>query len=184
MFEYARAAGLQMLGGRDITIEHNRHQVRGHFWAADAAAGDPDSASKPSAFSSVKTIVILPGFTEFCEKYAAEFLRFRQMGFNVLAIDWPGQGRSVHFGYHWLAVHCTDFDDHLQALDRLIETVGLGSQPITLFGHSMGGHLALRYAAWRADLVQGVILSAPMMAPPVMPVWLIRLAATPLARLV
>ena len=90
MFEYARAAGLPMLGGRDITIEHNRHRVRGHFWAAD----DLDIEPIPSAFNSVKTIVILPGFTEFCEKYAAEFLRFHQMGFNVLAIDWPGQGQS------------------------------------------------------------------------------------------
>jgi len=185
MFEHARAAGLPMLGGLDITIDHNRHRVRGHFWAADTAAHDPDTApvqSTPPAFSSVKIIVILPGFTEFCEKYAAEFLRFHQMGFNVLAIDWPGQGQSGHFGHHWLAVHCTDFDDHLQALDRLIDAVGLGGQPITLFGHSMGGHLALRYAAWRPDLVQGVILSAPMMAPPAMPVWLIRLASYALGR--
>ena len=37
--------------------------------------------------------------------------------------------------------------------------------------------MALRYAVWRPYSVKAVILSAPMMAPPVVPVWLIRIAS-------
>ena len=124
-----------------------------------------------------KTIVIFPGFTEFCEKYSKEVLCFHERGYNVLVIDWPGQGQSGHFGWHPLAVHCDDFDHHIGAMDAVIEQAGLDGHDLILFGHSMGGHLALRYAAWRAHDVKAVILSAPMMAPPVMPVWLIRIAS-------
>ena len=59
----------------------------------------------------------------------------------------------------------------------MIWTVGLDGHKLLLFGHSMGGHLSRRYAAWRPRKVAAVILSAPMMAPPIMPVWLIRLTS-------
>ena len=94
-------------------------------------------------------MVILPGFTEFCEKYSRDILRLHQSGFNVLVIDWPGQGLSGHFGKNPLAVHCDDFAVYLAALDAAIGAAGLGEDRLFLFGHSMGGHLALRYAARR-----------------------------------
>ena len=182
MFEWARSAGLDMLGGVDIYAYHRGASVRANFWAAGQAALDPDDRyitgnAAPQPNSATKTIVILPGFTEFCEKYSAEVLRFHDKGYNVLIIDWPGQGQSGHFGRHPLAVHCDDFDHHLGALDAVIAAAGLDGHELVLFGHSMGGHLALRYAASRGPWVTGVILSAPMMAPPVMPVWLVRLAS-------
>ena len=126
------------------------------------------------AKTGAATMVILPGFTEFCEKYSRDILRLHQSGFNVLVIDWPGQGLSGHFGKNPLAVHCDDFAVYLAALDAVIEAAGLGEDRLFLFGHSMGGHLALRYAARRPRHSLGVILTAPMMAPPVMPIWLIR----------
>ena len=92
----------------------------------------------------------------------------------MLIIDWPGQGRSGHFGSHWLTVHCSDFNDHLRALDLLIGKTRLEGEDLVLFGHSMGGHLALRYSNWRFDRVKCVILSAPMMLPPVTPVMFVR----------
>ena len=63
------------------------------------------------------------------------------------------------------------------ARGALVDEAGLRGHDLILVGHSMGGNLALRYAVWRADDVKAVILSAPMMAPPVMPVWLIRVAS-------
>ena len=170
MFEHARAAGLPTLGGTDIVIERDGVPLRGHFWPAMTMAAQ-------QAGNQAKTIIILPGFTEFCEKYAAEANRFHQKGFNVLIIDWPGQGRSGHMGSHVLAVHCLDFDHHLDALDKLISAAGITKEKVLLFGHSMGGHLALRHACRHPDWVFAVILSAPMMAPPVMPVWLVRTAS-------
>ena len=193
MFDHARAAGLPMLGGSDVFIYHAGIRVRAHFWVAgrpsseayshDIPAPDtpitdtPVETSFEGGFATSKTIVILPGFTEFCEKYSAEILRFHNQGYNVLTIYWPGQGQSGHLGKDPLAVHCDDFANHLGALDAVMDVVGLGGHDMVLFGHSMGGHLALRYAALCGDRVRGVILSAPMMAPPVMPVWLVRFAS-------
>jgi len=179
MFERARAAGLPMLGGYDFFAYYGDSPVRAHFWASGQQALDPNDKYKiagtfPLPSKSQKTIVIFPGFTEFCEKYSKEVLRFHERDYNVLVIDWPGQGQSGHFGWHPMAVHCDDFDHHIGAMDSVIEKVGLDGHDLILFGHSMGGHLALRYAAWRSHNVKAIILSAPMMAPPLMPVWFIR----------
>jgi len=181
MFDAARAAGLPMLGGGDIFVPSASGVVRAHYWAAGWPARDPhDQPDHPAQLrpngkkTDAATIVILPGFTEFCEKYSSAVLRLHQSGHNVLIIDWPGQGLSGHYGKDPLAVHCDDFSVYLAALDAVIEAAGLGQDQLFLFGHSMGAHLALRYAARRPSHSLGVMLSAPMMAPPVMPVWLIR----------
>ena len=181
MFNAARAAGLPMLSGVDIFVPSAGGVVRAHYWAAGRLAHDPsDQPDEPVPLrenvtkTDVATIVILPGFTEFCEKYSPHVLRFHQSGHNVLIIDWPGQGLSGHYGKDPLAVHCDDFSIYLDALDAAIKAVGLWQEQLFLFGHSMGGHLALRYAARRPAHTLGVILCAPMMAPPIMPIWLIR----------
>ena len=181
MFDAARAAGLPMLGGVDIFVPSASGVVRAHYWAAGWPARDPsDQPDKPVPLrenvtkTDVATIVILPGFTEFCEKYSPHVLRLHQSGHNVLIIDWPGQGLSGHYGKDPLAVHCDDFSIYLDALDAAIKAVGLWQEQLFLFGHSMGGHLALRYAARRPAHSLGVILCAPMMAPPIMPICLIR----------
>ena len=181
MFNAARAAGLPMLSGVDIFVPSAGGVVRAHSWAAGRPALDPrdqPAESVPLRENGTKkdsaTIVILPGFTEFCEKYSPQVRRLHQSGHNVLIIDWPGQGLSGHYGKDPLAVHCDDFSIYLDALDAAIKAVGLWQDQLFLFGHSMGGHLALRYAARRPAHTLGVILCAPMMAPPVMPIWLIR----------
>ena len=181
MFNAARAAGLPMLSGVDIYVPSAGGVVRAHYWAAGRPALDPrDQPDEPMPLrenatkTDVATIVILPGFSEFCEKYSSHVFRLHQSGHNVLIIDWPGQGLSGHYGKDPLAVHCDDFSIYLDSLDAAIKAAGLWQDQLFLFGHSMGGHLALRYAARRPVHSLGVILCAPMMAPPVMPIWLIR----------
>ena len=181
MFDAVRAAGLPMLGGVDIFVPSAGGVVRAHYWPAGRPLlnphDEPHKATKlrsKSKKTDAATIVILPGFNEFCEKYSPAVLRLHQSGHSVLVLDWPGQGLSGHYGKDPLAVHCDDFSIYLIALDAVIEAAGLCQERLFLFGHSMGGHMALRYAAWRPSHSLGVVLSAPMMAPPVMPVWLIR----------
>jgi lysophospholipase len=162
-FPSATGVGLAMLGGRDIYVETSTGLVRGHHWPAQKTAGAP--------------IVICPGFTEFCEKYAGAASRLVALGHDVLIIDWPGQGRSGHLGELSLSVHLDDFEDHLVAADALMAAVGLAAQSVVFIGHSMGGHLALRLAARYRQQAIGAIIMAPMIAPPVMPVWGVRLLA-------
>ena len=166
-FPAAARAGLVMLGGVDIHAETATGRVRGHHWAAS----DPGRSARRPA------VVICPGFTEFCEKYAAVAARLTKLDHDVLIIDWPGQGRSGHLGKLPLSVHIEDFEDHLVAADKLMIVAGLSSRPVVFLGHSMGGHLALRLLARHRGQARGAIILSPMIAPPVMPVWGVRLLA-------
>jgi lysophospholipase len=163
MYRFASEAGLVLPPGTDINLAYEGRNLRGHL----AEIADQ---------STVRGHVVLcPGFTEFCEKYSDVIKAFNDRGYNVLAIDWPGQGMSGHLGRNRIAVHCDSFDQHIGAMDRLIAAVGWQDRPLILFGHSMGGHLALRLCQHlRAQVTQAIILS-PMIAPPVMPVWMVRL---------
>ena len=162
-FPAAARAGLVMPGGIDIHAETGTGTVRGHYWPAPQATGTP--------------VVICPGFTEFCEKYGAVAARLTGRGHDVLIIDWPGQGRSGHLGALSLSVHIDDFEDHLLAADALMAAAGITARPLVFLGHSMGGHLALRLAARHHEQALGAIILSPMIAPPVMPVWGVRLLA-------
>ena len=162
-FPNAVAAGWPPLGGEDIHVEMVCGIVRGHFWQA------PNSTEPP--------VIICPGFTEFCEKYSMVAERLVGNGHDVLIIDWPGQGRSGHLGEHQLAVHSDGFDLHLDAAEALIREAGIEDEASFILGHSMGGHLALRLAARRHAQTLGAIIMSPMIAPPVMPVWGVRLLA-------
>ena len=163
IFPAAAQAGLVMPGGTDIHAETGTGTVRGHYWPAPHATGMP--------------VVICPGFTEFCEKYAAVAARLTGRGHDVLIIDWPGQGRSGHLGEMALSVHIDDFEDHLLAADALLAAAGIAARPVVFLGHSMGGHLALRLAGRHREYARGAIILSPMIAPPVMPVWGVRLLA-------
>ncbi len=130
-------------------------------------------------------MLILPGFTEFIEKYETHMERFSALGFHVLALDWPSQGLSQRLSAKYpQLVHCDDFSQHLSALDAVLEEAGFidPEQPLFVFGHSMGGHLALRFVQSR-PWVRGVILSAPMMMPPVKPASIIKPALDLLVQL-
>ena len=163
--EDSRYANAQ-LGGADIYATlSNGHSVRGHLWRC----GMPDAPR----------LLLLPGFTEFCEKYAHVMARAVSLGFDCLAIDWPGQGRSGHLGRKAVAVHCDNFDNHIHALEALINEAGWQEAPMHLLAHSMGGHLALRAAHYFGPRIVSLALSAPMILPTPKPVrgvlWLARM---------
>lgn len=161
-FPHAVAAGLPMLGGEDIHVTVAGVSVRGHFWKADG---------------NRLPVLISPGFTEFCEKYSPVAARLHARGHSVLIIDWPGQGRSGHLAKHEFGVHIDSFAQHLAAMDALVDAAGLNHGKLIIFGHSMGGHLALRLASRYSDRVAGAVAISPMMVPRPRPVWLIRLVA-------
>lgn len=71
-----------------------------------------------------------------------------------LVVDLPGAGFSdapAAFGY--------TVSDHARALGALLESLGLDT--LDVYGHSMGGAIAIELAAARPTLVRALVLSEP-----------------------
>jgi 4,5:9,10-diseco-3-hydroxy-5,9,17-trioxoandrosta-1(10),2-diene-4-oate hydrolase len=87
---------------------------------------------------------------------ARDFARLRARfapAHRVIAIDWPGQGRSPRDGRPVTAAHYAELlEAVLDALD--IETC-------VVVGNSIGGAAAIAFAARRAERVRGLVLENP-----------------------
>lgn len=115
------------------------------------------------------TALILQGRREFIEKKYFELgrdLLARHM--RVIGFDWRGQGFSSRFldGDRRQCDHLTNFDLHLEDLRAFYRDIVTRerSGPLFIFGHSMGGFMALRWLAENKDpSIAGAILTAPML---------------------
>ena len=148
------------LGGEDICLPaspQRPYPLRAHLW--------------PTTRPLKGYFLILPGFTEFCEKYALTARRLVQQGYSCLIIDWPGQGRSGHLGSLPELVHCEHFNQHMEALELLLDEAGFLDKQFYVLGHSMGGYFALRAAHHYRQQVKAAILLSPMIVPLAPPVW-------------
>jgi lysophospholipase len=109
------------------------------------------------------TVLLFPGRTEYVEKYGPAARVFTDQGFDMIAVDWRGQGISERAAPDRLLGHVGDFADYQVDVDRVMEAVrelGL-PEPYYLVGHSMGGCIGLR--ALHRDLpVNAAVFSAPM----------------------
>lgn len=77
-------------------------------------------------------------------------------GFHVIAPDLRGHGRS-----DWTASYAlADFEDDLGAL---LDALELGA--INLIGHSLGGHLALKFATRQPERVRRLVIEAAPVPP-------------------
>ena len=160
------------LGGEDIVLAATKtrpYPLRAHFW--------------PTGKPFKGYFLILPGFTEFCEKYALTARRLTGQGYSCLILDWPGQGRSSHLGSLPELVHCNHFNQHMEALDLLLEKAGYLDKEFYVLGHSMGGYFALRTAHLYRRHVRAAILLSPMIVPLAPPIWFTRLLAKLLIQL-
>lgn len=111
-------------------------------------------------------VVILPGLSEFCEKYFETARDLLALGCAVWVLDWPGQGRSDRFfAADPERRHTAGFDADIQSFDiwlrNYVRPAG-GGVPLALLAHSMGGHIALRWLADQPGLVQAAGFTAPM----------------------
>lgn len=110
------------------------------------------------------TVLLLNGRTEFMEKYSEVVDELNQRGFDVYTSDWRGQGLSSRMLADRHKGHVACFEDYLDDLERLVAIAGdrRAPGPYLLLGHSMGGHLALRFLDRRPDLFARVVVTSPM----------------------
>lgn len=109
------------------------------------------------------TVIMLNGRTEYIEKYNAIALDLNEAGYDVLSLDWRGQGMSDRLIDNPHLSHIEDFADYQRDLVELIvtgEELDL-PRPWHLLCHSMGGSIG--YAALADGLaVNSAVFSAPM----------------------
>jgi acylglycerol lipase len=120
------------------------------FWQSWLPEGEPRA-----------TVVIAHGAGEHSDRYAHVAARLVSDGHAVYAIEHRGHGRSE--GPRAL------IDRLRNAVADLDTLVGKARDrhpdaPLFLFGHSMGGTIALSYALGHQDRLAGLILSGPLAA--------------------
>ncbi len=116
------------------------------------------------------TMIVAPGRREFVEKKYAEMGKeFLQRGYRLIVFEWRGHGLSSRFfdGSKRQRDHILDFNLYLDDLDSFYKNVVLKNQTGNVFvmGHSIGGHLMLRWLAERQKIgIDGAMFTAPMLA--------------------
>ena len=110
------------------------------------------------------TVVVLPGRSEFIERYFETIADLRRRGFSVATMDWRGQGGSAR----WLANRrkgdIGDFWEYDRDLDCFMAEVVRPNCPGPYYGlgHSMGGNILMREAARADSPFERIIVTAPM----------------------
>lgn len=122
------------------------------------------AASWMPAVPAAGTVLVCTGRTEFIEKYFEFIGEILQRGYAVVCFDWRGQGLSERLLADRTKGHVARFSDYDLDMDAVMAGPMAGMpKPFVLFGHSMGGHLALRHLARRPADFERAVLSAPML---------------------
>ena len=124
----------------------DNHQLYWQSWCDESA---PDRA----------TVGLMHGYGEHSSRYHHVATALARVGYNVVAIDARGHGRST--GRRGHVRRYSRYVDDLamlkrQALERWPEN------PLFLFGHSNGGLITLRYALRKPDGIDGFVVTSPM----------------------
>lgn len=110
------------------------------------------------------TVVVLTGRGEFLEKYEETVADLAAAGFAVAIFDWRGQGGSDRFTSFTRRCHVARIEDYLLDLEAVLEHLERrrSPRPWLMLGHSMGGHVGLRYLAEGPPRFAGAVFLAPM----------------------
>ena len=109
---------------------------------------------------TVRAVVLLVhGLGEHCGRYCSDFANFyTDADFAILAPDLPGHGKTA--GKRGHISQTSQFLDYLDALLNQARQ-RYPDKPLFIYGHSMGGLIALWYALDRHPQVAGVIVTSP-----------------------
>ena len=116
-----------------------------------------------AARDSKGTVFILPGRTEYIEKYGRNAKDFVRAGFDVVTIDWRGQGMSDRLGANPMVGHVgrfLDFQKDWAAVCAFARRADV-PKPWHMVAHSMGGCIGLRALMSGSDMAS-VMFTGPM----------------------
>ena len=112
----------------------------------------------------VGSIIFQGGRSEFIEKHLETTHELNQRGYDVYTLDWRGQGLSSRMLKNPFKGYVADFDDYVWDLAHFTETIVKPAckTPIIFIGHSMGGHIVLRYIEENQAIASKAVLLSPM----------------------
>lgn len=138
-------------------------------------------ASSKAGKTAKGTVLLLPGWGEWIEKYSDVIKEWNERKFHVFILEWRGQGLSSRFLMDRKKTWLPSFDILVDDLDRIFKAELLETKKIILSGHSMGAHLGLRWYLERGRVhnsMKGVILASMLHAfkTAPFPLWLASMA--------
>lgn len=109
------------------------------------------------------TVLLLPGRSEYIEKYGRAAAELHARGYASAAIDWRGQGLADRPKPDGMVGHVENFSEYQQDLQAVLAKLKSLEQPgpFYMIAHSMGGCIGLRALIDGLD-VKAAAFSAPM----------------------
>ena len=123
-------------------------QIRAGVWPLKGAKG---------------TVFLLPGRTEYIEKYGRAATDLAARGYATLSVDWRGQGLADRALEDRNVGHVGDFAEYQLDMDAVLTFAKVQNlpKPWFLLAHSMGGCIGLRTLT-RDHPFKAAAFSAPM----------------------
>jgi alpha-beta hydrolase superfamily lysophospholipase len=115
-------------------------------------------SEKPTAI-----MIVFHGFGEHSSRYGTHFAEFYTSSkIGIFSVDLPGHGKS-----HGKKGHIANPSELLEIIDLLIKKLKIEypKTPLFLYGHSFGGEVTLWYTLVRNPIVNGVIVTSPLIGP-------------------
>lgn len=112
-----------------------------------------------------KAIVVVNGRSEAIVKYQEVFFDLFYQGYDIYSYDHRGQGHSERLVIGSDIGHVVDFDDYVDDLETFVNEIVIRKthQKRMILANSMGGAIALLYAARKPTAIDSLALSAPML---------------------
>lgn len=119
------------------------------FWRRMRPKGEPKAA-----------LLLVHGLAEHSGRYRHVMAHFAGAGYDCLAVDMRGHGKSPG-----LRVHVDRFDEYLSDVQAGHELARETNPERQLFviGHSQGGLITLRYALTYPEDLAGIVVSSPFL---------------------
>lgn len=108
------------------------------------------------------TILLLQGMGGFIEYYHDIMESLADRGYDVLTMDWRGQGDSGRFTDQRSLLYIDNFESYVKDLKIFISLNPHLARPLIFMASSMGGNIALHYAHNYPKDMEAIIALAPM----------------------
>ena len=118
---------------------------------------------KSSVRDTQKGLILFHGYAEYTDRYRSFIDMLSKVGFNVFTIDHHGHGRS-----DGIRAYINDFNTLLSDASSWFDELKIAHPDYSwyVFGHSMGGGIALNFTLERQDEIEALVLTGPLIKLP------------------